>query len=1030
MVLLSLFRRCTLSPPGGRSALHPSIKTNSTLASEVHMFFRSVLLIVFFAALVLVPGAAAVSQVPTPQHLTASVTDGPAVKLSWDPSAGLWLYKVYRAAADSPTYQNIGIVATASYTDVSVVPGGRYSYAVSAAGFVGGLVTEGAKSTPVVVTIPASTTKGVIAGKVTDGADGTGISYAQVLVSSTTDTTQWVQVVTDIHGSYSVVIDPGTYNIFVQPPYSSLKSWQAEWYDNAADRAHATPVAVAGGQSLTINIALESGTASTALLQVIHNSPEPSVATVDVYLDSTRVLQDLAFRHATPFLIVPAGIPLSIAIAPGGSASVADSVKRFTLTLNANTSTIAVVGGVVKTTGFAPNPDGRSISIALFTLSPALTVGGGGKVQLSVFHGVTDAPAVDVAVRGVGTIANNAAYGDFTAYTPITPDKYMVDVKDSAGVATLKSFEADLRSLGNQAALVFASGFVNPAVNKNGPGFGLFVALPSGVVVALPPEGTTQGDGLIAGAVVSEGSGVPISGVKVIASRTHNTTPMAAWAKTGVDGKYEIKVPAGAYYLRVEPPIVSDTGTSYLAEWYDNAHSVLDATAVTVASDDTTMADFALTPVTPVVMVALSGKIADTSGTPLADASVVVMKTMQETAEIACMPGTVPADLGSSVSVASVGECHGVVWISKTDALGEYTANIRSGHSYIVMAAKAGFIPEYFNDKQSPLTADVVVVGTKDTAGIDFVLARRPDNTFSIAGTVKNSEGKGIPARVLALPLGGIVQAKNVRFCNTDSAGAFLLPNVSKGQYKLMAIPHCGYAPALYKSGAYGILYWKDADIVDVGGDISDITIGVVPVKGFGVAWLRGHVRSGTNAPLTGVNVVALSAVGDVLGYAVTDGDGIYTIPGVASGPVNVSADEGGYNAATVQVSIPDGSSMITGIDLTLNSVTVSSGDPVDLPVTFGLSQNYPNPFNPSTVVGIEIPAESQVKIAVYNVLGQEVSTLFDGVMTAGRYSVTWNARNANGSMQASGMYVCRMVARALNGAGEVSRTLKMMLVR
>jgi len=265
----------------------------------------------------------------------------------------------------------------------------------------------------------------------------------------------------------------------------------------------------------------------------------------------------------------------------------------------------------------------------------------------------------------------------------------------------------------------------------------------------------------------------------------------------------------------------------------------------------------------------------------------------------------------------------------------------------------------------------------------------------------------------MALPVAGIIQSRNVRFCNTDSAGVFLLSNVSAGRYILMAIPHCGYAPAFYKAGAYGVLHWKEADVLDVQGDIAGlITIGVVQVKGFGVAWLRGHVRSDASLPLTGANVIVVSAESEVLGYSVTDADGAFAIAGVAPGSVNVYADMGGFDAATVTVSVPDGSPMINGIDLTLNSIAVSSESPGDLPVVYRLSQNYPNPFNPKTVVSCQLPVASTVKLAVYDLLGREVEVLINEYKAPGTYSATWDATG-----KASGIYFYRLRAGAFTDA-------------
>jgi methionine-rich copper-binding protein CopC len=83
------------------------------------------------------------------------------------------------------------------------------------------------------------------------------------------------------------------------------------------------------------------------------------------------------------------------------------------------------------------------------------------------------------------------------------------------------------------------------------------------------------------------------------------------------------------------------------------------------------------------------------------------------------------------------------------------------------------------------------------------------------------------------------------------------------------------------------------------------------------------------------------------------------------------------------------------------------------LPTEFSLRQNAPNPFNPTTDIAFDLPAPSKVKLEVLNVLGQHVTTLFDGYKEAGYHSVTWAGTDARGSAVASGIYFYRIQAGA-----------------
>jgi len=105
---------------------------------------------------------------------------------------------------------------------------------------------------------------------------------------------------------------------------------------------------------------------------------------------------------------------------------------------------------------------------------------------------------------------------------------------------------------------------------------------------------------------------------------------------------------------------------------------------------------------------------------------------------------------------------------------------------------------------------------------------------------------------------------------------------------------------------------------------------------------------------------------------------------------------------------------------LSLTSITQTG---TEIPEVFKLYNNYPNPFNPVTKIKFDIPAVSgnsvPVKIAVYNLLGEEVTLLADKQMQPGRYEVNFDA-----SMYSTGVYFYRIQA------GEFTDVKKMILVK
>ena len=99
---------------------------------------------------------------------------------------------------------------------------------------------------------------------------------------------------------------------------------------------------------------------------------------------------------------------------------------------------------------------------------------------------------------------------------------------------------------------------------------------------------------------------------------------------------------------------------------------------------------------------------------------------------------------------------------------------------------------------------------------------------------------------------------------------------------------------------------------------------------------------------------------------------------------------------------------------------TVSS----QIPDEFSLSEAYPNPFNPETKINFNIAKNSNVKMIVYNILGQKIRTLVNQEMNAGSYSTTWNGRDDFDKQVASGIYLFSLET------GSFKITKKVMLLK
>jgi hypothetical protein len=89
------------------------------------------------------------------------------------------------------------------------------------------------------------------------------------------------------------------------------------------------------------------------------------------------------------------------------------------------------------------------------------------------------------------------------------------------------------------------------------------------------------------------------------------------------------------------------------------------------------------------------------------------------------------------------------------------------------------------------------------------------------------------------------------------------------------------------------------------------------------------------------------------------------------------------------------------------------------VPTNYALNQNYPNPFNPSTKIQYSIPKSGHVSLKVFNLLGQEVATIFEGTQLVGNYEAEFD-----GSQLSSGVYMYTLKS------GDISITKKFVLMK
>jgi len=96
----------------------------------------------------------------------------------------------------------------------------------------------------------------------------------------------------------------------------------------------------------------------------------------------------------------------------------------------------------------------------------------------------------------------------------------------------------------------------------------------------------------------------------------------------------------------------------------------------------------------------------------------------------------------------------------------------------------------------------------------------------------------------------------------------------------------------------------------------------------------------------------------------------------------------------------------------------------MNLPTEYRLLQNYPNPFNPETHIAFDIPENTKVTLAVYDLQGRQIRMLLYGEKSAGHHVMTWDSQDSYGNKVPSGVYIYRLIA------GDYVSSNKMILLK
>lgn len=542
-------------------------------------------------------------------------------------------------------------------------------------------------------------------------------------------------------------------------------------------------------------------------------------------------------------------------------------------------------------------------------------------------------------------------------------------------------------------------------------------------------QGSTHSTGRIDGRIMDSLTTRPLAGVQIGVYLVSSPASPVHMLTSDGSGHFRAELDSGTYIIKAQPA-VNGLPTDYRMEWYNNAADASGAMALRVNASSRYDIRIDLAPMHIPDPIAVHGTVMDSSGSPLAGARVYVLRSIQEMEDRHSHGGHGSDDSLEWHEIEDHGRAHGVVWQGWADSTGKYAAKVAPGHSYVVLALKQGYAPQFFDHQSDPLMANALWL-TRDTAGIDFHLRGfTPAALYTVSGLVKDSSGAGVASRVALFPLRKHAEDRGAIFSYTDSTGAFRVVRVPAGRYLAFAVPFGGYAPAYHHRHGSGVSRWQMADTLVVNGDLSGLELRVARIVGGGSSMVRGRTMA-AGKPVRGATVYAGYTDGSIAGIGLTDQNGVYTIGGLATEQVVIRGELDGYISGQTAIAIPQGQLSVSGVDLTLSVSSVSAVDgTAETPRNFALDQNYPNPFNPSTTIAYSLPVASTVSIRIFNIVGQEVSALVNGVMAAGRHETVWSGKDRSGTALASGVYIYRYEAKPLDGSSPFVSMKRMVLVK
>lgn len=227
-------------------------------------------------------------------------------------------------------------------------------------------------------------------------------------------------------------------------------------------------------------------TITSTLVQFLHNSPDQSMDTVDIYIDERKVLNDFPYLHSSPFMAIYADSTQTVSIAPSNSVDTTTAFYKRDINFDVLTSRYLIIEGM-KDPGYNPPQP-----LYLREYSGARIFSNRqNNIDVLFYNGSSDVGIIDIHETTIPYwgIANDLDFSEVSPFRQLAGGNYVLNVSDGAG-NFIAQYDAPFKSYGleDKGIVVLASGFIDPSQNNNGNPFGLYVSLPTGGKFIKLPE--------------------------------------------------------------------------------------------------------------------------------------------------------------------------------------------------------------------------------------------------------------------------------------------------------------------------------------------------------------------------------------------------------------------------------------------------------------------------------------------------------------------------------------------------------------